>query len=67
MPSKSQAQHRAMEAAAHGKSTLGIPAKVGKDFAVADAAKGKGAVKKLPRKKNASRSTAEKMYPKQGK
>ena len=66
MPSVSKAQHNAMEAAAHGKSTLGIPAKVGKDFAAADAAKGKGAVKKLPRKKT-KRTTAEKMYPDQGK
>lgn len=40
MPSVSARQHRAMEAAAHGHSTLGIPAKVGKDFAAADAAKG---------------------------
>lgn len=41
MPSKSPAQHRAMEAAAHGKSTLGIPKKVGKEFAKADEAKAK--------------------------
>ena len=39
MPSKSQAQHNAMEAAAHGGSTLGIPAKVGKEFAAADKGK----------------------------
>lgn len=41
MPSTSQAQHNAMEAAAHGKSTLGIPAKVGKDFVAADKKKKK--------------------------
>jgi len=35
-PSKSSRQHRAMEAAARGKSTLGIPRKVGKDFVAAD-------------------------------
>lgn len=35
MPAKSQAQYRAMQAAAHGNSTLGIPEKVGKDFAEA--------------------------------
>ena len=29
-------QHRAMEAAAHGRSTLGIPKKVGEDFVKAD-------------------------------
>lgn len=40
MPSTSKAQHRAMEATAHGKSTLGIPKKVGQEFAAADAAKG---------------------------
>ncbi len=37
MPSRSGKQHRAMEAAAHGHSTLGIPAKVGKEFVQADA------------------------------
>lgn len=36
MPSKTAKQHRAMEAAAHGKSNLGIPKKVGKDFVKAD-------------------------------
>jgi hypothetical protein len=32
MPVKSDAQRRAMYAAAEGKSTLGIPKKVGKEF-----------------------------------
>ena len=36
MPSTSEAQHRAMEAAAHGHSTLDIPKKVGKEFVDAD-------------------------------
>jgi hypothetical protein len=36
MPSVSEKQHRAMEAAAHGNSTLGIPKKVGKEFVDAD-------------------------------
>lgn len=36
MPSVSEKQHRAMEAAAHGKSTLGIPKKVGEEFVDAD-------------------------------
>lgn len=36
MPSTSGKQHRAMEAAAHGRSTLGIPRKVGKKFVAAD-------------------------------
>ena len=39
MPSTSQKQHNAMEAAAHGKSTLGIPKSVGQDFANADKGK----------------------------
>lgn len=36
MPMQSEAQRRAMHAAASGKSTLGIPKKVGKEFAAAD-------------------------------
>jgi len=52
MPSKTPKQHRAMAAAAHGKSNLGIPAKVGKEFLKADrgktfkSQKGKGRAKK---------------------
>lgn len=34
--SVSEAQHRAMEAAAHGRSTLGIPEQVGKEFVSKD-------------------------------
>lgn len=37
MPSVSEKQHRAMEAAAHGNSNLGIPEKVGKEFVAKDA------------------------------
>lgn len=36
MPPVSEAQRRAMYAAAAGKSTLGIPKKVGKEFTEAD-------------------------------
>ena len=36
MPSTSQAQRGAMFAASQGHSTLGIPMKVGKEFAKAD-------------------------------
>lgn len=36
MPSKTKRQARAMRAAAAGKSTLGIPKKVGKEFVRAD-------------------------------
>ena len=35
MPATSQAQYRAMQAAAHGKSTKGIPASVGKEYVAA--------------------------------
>ena len=35
MPATSKRQFRAMQAAAHGKSTVGIPRKVGKEFAAA--------------------------------
>lgn len=37
MPSVSERQRRAMEAAAHGHSTLGIPESVGKEYVAADA------------------------------
>ena len=36
MPPRSQAQRKAMHAAAAGKSTLGIPKKVGKEFSKSD-------------------------------
>ena len=36
MPPKSEAQRKAMRAAAAGKSTLGIPKKVGKEFSKSD-------------------------------
>jgi hypothetical protein len=49
MPMKSQAQRKAMHAAAKGKSTLGIPRKVGKEFVKAD----KGG--KLPARKGSKR------------
>jgi hypothetical protein len=48
MPSVSEKQRRAMQAAAHGNSTLGIPAKVGREFAAADSAKRKRGPFKLP-------------------
>jgi hypothetical protein len=35
-PPRSQAQRSAMHAAAEGKSTLGIPKKVGREFVEAD-------------------------------
>lgn len=48
MPMKSKAQNRAMHAAAEGKSTLGIPKKVGKEFVNAQHGK---SVKSLPTRK----------------
>lgn len=45
MPSVSRRQQRAMFSAAAGKSKIGIPKKVGQEFAVADIARGP---KKLP-------------------
>ncbi|WP_157380956.1 hypothetical protein [Burkholderia ubonensis] len=36
MPMKSKAQNRAMHAAAEGRSKIGIPKKVGKDFVQAE-------------------------------
>ena len=44
MPSKSPAQHRLMEAVAHNPKfakKVGIPQSVGRDFSLADMAKGK--------------------------
>lgn len=49
MPPRSEVQRRAMAAAAHGKSTLGIPKKVGKEFMKSD----KGG--KLPKRKGGKR------------
>lgn len=45
MPMKSESQRKAMYAAAAGKSTLGIPKKVGKEFVKAGPAS-----KNLPQK-----------------
>jgi hypothetical protein len=50
MPPVSEKQRKAMQAAAHGKSTLGIPRKVGKEFVKSD----KGG--KLPARKSSRRS-----------
>jgi len=50
MPPKSEAQRRAMHAAAAGRSTLGISKKVGKEFANADSPG------KLPKRAKHSRS-----------
>ncbi len=60
MPSVSGKQHRAMEAAAHGNSTLGIPKKVGAEFSAADAGKRFA-------KKRSGKSAKELMYPKHSK
>ena len=44
-----------MQAAAHGKSTIGIPASVGKEFAASDAKKRKQGPFKLPKIKGQKR------------
>jgi hypothetical protein len=49
MPPRSEAQRRAMRAAAAGHSTLGIPAKVGKEYSESDPGG------KLPKRKTAKR------------
>ena len=54
MPSVSQAQRAAMGAASEGKSTLGIPKAVGKDFIDAD----KGGKLPARARKRASRRTS---------
>ena len=59
MPSTSKKQAIAMRIAAAGKSNLGIPKKVGKDFAAADKAKGKQALAKLPLRQGAPPSLAK--------
>lgn len=56
MPPVSQAQRKAMFAAKAGKSTLGIPKKVGADFAAADPG-GKLPEYKKPKKKGYDRSS----------
>jgi hypothetical protein len=50
MPPVSESQRRAMQAAAHGNSTIGIPQTVGQEFSDAD----KGG--KLPAKKKPGKS-----------
>jgi hypothetical protein len=56
MPAVSGKQYRAMQAAAHGHSTLGIPQKVGKEFAEAtppsDRSKWSGHAKRIARARN---------------
>lgn len=54
MPPKSEAQRRAMAAAAHGKSTRGIPKKVGREFIDADPGG------KLPKRKRRKLTLKEK-------
>jgi len=52
MPMKSKAQNRAMHAAAEGRSNLGIPKKVGKEFTKAQHGK---SVKNLPERKRSKK------------
>lgn len=55
MPPVSQAQRGAMRAAAAGKSTLGIPKKVGKEFDAADPG-GKLPTRVKPKKKSSKKA-----------
>jgi hypothetical protein len=48
MPSKTPKQARAMRAAASGRSTIGIPAKVGREFVKADTVKAHAQAKPKP-------------------
>jgi hypothetical protein len=50
MPSKTEKQRRAMEAAAAGHSTIGIPQRVAKEFVAADHAKAHGKSEKSEKK-----------------
>ena len=56
MPVVSQAQNAAMHSAAEGRSTLGIPASVGKEFT---ADQKPGSVKKLPQRKGPPKKAKE--------
>lgn len=53
MPVVSKSQNAAMHAAAQGKSTLGIPASVGKDFVAASHGMN---IKKLPEHKKSAKA-----------
>jgi hypothetical protein len=53
MPSTSKKQRIAMQIAAAGKSNIGIPKSVGKDFVAADKRKSKAALAKLPLRRGA--------------
>jgi hypothetical protein len=55
MPIESKAQQRAMYAAAEGKSTLGIPKKVGKEFVAAGPAQSKLPARASARPEHAKR------------
>lgn len=57
MPSKTPRQARAMRAAAAGRSTLGIPQSVGREFVAADQRKKKTKKKTAKRKPRAKRKS----------
>lgn len=61
MPAKSRAQYRAMQAAAHGRSTLGISARVGREYV-----KATGSLKGLPERKESATMRALKKRRKHG-
>ena len=53
MPPRSEAQRRAMKYAAEGKSTIGIPKKVGSEYSASD--KGGELPKRVPKKRGKRR------------
>ena len=58
MPVVSQAQSRAMHAAAEGRSTLGIPASVGRDFVTASHGE---SIKSLPHRVKKRKTTPDRV------
>ncbi len=58
MPSLTPKQHRAMEAAAHGKSNIGIPQSVGQEFVAADK---QGALERMTKPKKRKMGQLEAM------
>lgn len=61
MPSHSKAQAVAMRIAAAGKSNIGIPKSVGKEFVAADKSRGMENLRKLPYHKPKSKNHLKKI------
>lgn len=61
MPPKSEKQRRAMAAAASGKSTIGIPKKVGREYLASDPG-GKLAKQAMGKDKKSKSGSLQKMF-----